>query len=218
MRPHRTWTGAALLLAALGCQQASPPVVPSPVAITGAATLNQPKPAWLAFGDSITQDAFGSPQAWRAVLGADGPLQINAGVRGDTTTTALGRLARVLDDHPQARYVGLAFGTNDVWGRMPLAQFKAQLQAMIDQVRAANKVPVLATIPYSPESELSRLPEYNRAIRELEAANGLNDGPDLYSLVQDNEGYLSPDGVHMTPEGSQAIQRAWAEVASRQPW
>lgn len=218
MRLQRTWTGAAMLLAALGCQQASPPSVPIPVSTVGVATVTQPKPTWIAFGDSITQDAFAATVAWRGVLGADGPVAVNAGVRGDTTTTALSRLGRVLAAHPEARYVGIAFGTNDVWGRMGVEQFRSQVQAMIDRVKAAGKTPVLATVPYSPESALAKLPEYNRAIKELEASNRLPAGPDLYTLVQANASYLSSDGVHMTAEGSQAIQRAWAEVASRLFW
>jgi lysophospholipase L1-like esterase len=242
MRLSPTWLPASLLLLALGCSKAGAPADPPsvPVTIAGGIAVPpaspdatpprapnpvpsglEPRPAgasWLAFGDSLTQDAFGKALAWHEVLGPEGPAPVNAGVWGDTTTSALARLDRVLAEHPEARYVGLAFGTNDAWGRMPVDRFREQLQAMIDRVRAAGKVPVLATIPYSPESELAVLPDYNRAILALQAANGLPAGPDLYRLVQANEGYLQGDGVHMTPEGSQAIQRAWAEVAARLAW
>lgn len=203
------------LLVAMGCQQAGAPVAPAPIAVAGGAAVTANTPTWLAFGDSITQDAFAANVAWRSLLGTDGPQPINAGVRGDTTTTALGRLDGVLRDHPQATHVGVAFGTNDVWGRMTVEQFTMQLQQIVDRVRAAGKVPVLATIPYSPESELARLPEYNRAIARLQASNSLPAGPDLYTLVRDGNDLLGADGVHMTPSGSQAIQRAWADIANR---
>jgi lysophospholipase L1-like esterase len=203
------------LLVAMGCQQAGSPVAPTPIAVAGGAAVTANASTWLAFGDSITQDAFATNVAWRSVLGTDGPQLINAGVRGDTTTTALTRLDGVLRDHPRATHVGVAFGTNDVWGRMTIEQFTMQLQQIVDRVRAAGKVPVLATIPYSPESELAKLPEYNRAIARLQASNSLPAGPDLYALIAADPTLLAPDGVHTTPQGSQAIQRAWAEVASR---
>ncbi|MFN3428903.1 MAG: SGNH/GDSL hydrolase family protein [Candidatus Sericytochromatia bacterium] len=237
MRVFPIWLGACALGLALGCQPAAVQPDPAPVTVAGnspeaagpaiasASTTPVPTPrtpppteapiGWLAFGDSITQDAFALVMAWTEVLGTNGPAPINAGARGDTTTTALTRLDRALADHPNARFVGLAFGTNDAWGRMSVEQFRANMQAMIDRVKAAGRTPVLATIPYSPESELAALPEYNQAIRALEVSNGLPAGPDLYTLTQADESRLMPDGVHLTPAGSQAVQRAWAEVASR---
>jgi lysophospholipase L1-like esterase len=203
------------LLVAMGCQQAGSPVAPTPIAVAGGTAVTANAPTWLAFGDSITQDAFAINVAWRSVLGTEGPQPINAGVRGDTTTTALSRLDGMLRENPQATHVGVAFGTNDVWGRMTVEQFSMQLQQIVDRVRAAGKVPVLATIPYSPESELAKVPEYNRAIARLQASNSLPAGPDLYALVQADQSLLAPDGVHTTPQGAQVIQRAWAEVANR---
>jgi lysophospholipase L1-like esterase len=173
---------------------------------------------WLAFGDSITQDAFAVDLTWKERLGTQAPTPVNAGVRGETTSDALARVDRLLADHPQARYVGVAFGTNDVWGRATVETYRVRMQAIVDRIRAASKVPVLATIPYSPDSELDGLPAFNQAIAELQTANDLPQGPDLYTLIKANESYLRPDGVHMTPEGSQAIQRAWADVAARLSW
>lgn len=225
---------------ALGCQQSGTPVsttvtsLQAPAAVAPATPVPSPRtPApsvapspveiampseWLAFGDSITQDTFAVDLAWKERLGAQGPVPVNEGVRGDTTTNALVRIDEVLAAHPHARYVGVAFGTNDCWGGIPLETYRSQLQTIIDRIKAAGMTPVLATIPYSPDSELAKLPDFNRAIAELRAANGLPEGPDLYALVQANESYLRPDGVHMTPEGSQALQRAWADVAARLSW
>jgi lysophospholipase L1-like esterase len=101
---------------------------------------------------------------------------------------------------------------------MTVEQFTMQLQQIVDRVRAAGKVPLLATIPYSPESELAKVPEYNRAIARLQATNSLPAGPDLYTLIEADPTLLAPDGVHTTPQGSQAIQRAWADVAAKLAW
>lgn len=228
---------AAVYLAfALGCQQASTPVSTTATQLQAPATVapatpvpssRTPAPSplesampseWLAFGDSITQDAFAVDLAWKDRLGPQAPVPVNAGVRGDTTTNALARIDEVLAAHPHARYVGVAFGTNDCWGMIPVETYRTQLQSIIDRIKAAGMTPVISTIPYSPDSELAKVPDYNRAIAALQAANGLPEGPDLYALVQANESFLRPDGVHMTPEGSQALQRAWADVAARLSW
>lgn len=213
-----TWIAMSLLLVALGCQQAGSPSAPTPLTVAGGPAVTAHSATWLAFGDSLTQDAFATNMAWRNLLGENGPAPINAGVRGDTTTTALARLDGALRDNPNARYVGVAFGTNDVWGRMTVEQFTMQLQQIVERVKAAGKVPVIATIPYSPESALARLPDYNRAIARLQASNGLPEGPDLYALILADPTLLGPDGVHTTAAGSQAVQRAWATVAAGLAW
>ena len=219
MRVRRRWAGLLALAAALGCHS-SPfvPLTPAGAGPSGGPVVTQSKPTWLAFGDSLTQDAFAVNLAWKEVLGPEGPAPINAGVRGDMAGAALARPDRLLAAHPEARYVGVAFGTNDASGRVPLDAFQAQLQALVERIRKSGKQAVLATVPYSPDSDLGRLPEYNRVIKAVEAANGLPPGPDLYALVEAHPEYLAPDGVHMTPQGNQALQRAWAEVAARLDW
>src|SRR5690606_18360081 len=119
----------------------STPVAASGGPPGGAAVTTSPQ--WLAFGDSLTQDAFAVNMAWKEVLGPAGPAPVNAGVGGDLAGGAIGRLDALLAAHPRARYVGVAFGTNDASGRVPLAVFEAQLQTMVDRIRAAGKEAVL---------------------------------------------------------------------------
>jgi hypothetical protein len=110
MRVLTLGMAAMIGLTAFGCGQSPSPVVPTSVGSPAAAPPASPLPSrpessmprrlWIAFGDSITQDAFAADLAWRGVLGEEGPSFVNAGVRGDTTINALARLDEVLAANP----------------------------------------------------------------------------------------------------------------------
>jgi lysophospholipase L1-like esterase len=108
--------------------------------------------------------------------------------------------------------VGLAYGTNDATFAVPIASFKATLQAMIDQIVASGRTPMLARTPYDLNGQL---PNYVRAIDELTAANGLVPGPDLYTWFRDHRNEIGPDTVHPTVAGQASIQRLWGEAIAR---
>ena len=62
--------------------------------------------------------------------------------------------ARHIDEwlarNPDARFWALGYGTNDAAGDAgDPSRFKANLQTIIDRVRAAGRVPILATIPFA---------------------------------------------------------------------
>jgi lysophospholipase L1-like esterase len=62
--------------------------------------------------------------------------------------------------------------------RVPLADYRRNLQAFVDEARAAGVVPVLLTRPFvgtsdDPNSWLHLAPAYNEAVREAAAANGV---------------------------------------------
>src|SRR4051812_16688077 len=135
MNQRPFWILGIAALLAIGCQPAGTPVVPTSLGAPVAATTPEPQAGptrtpvnmptapistrtWLAFGDSITQDAFAADVAWRGVLGTGAPAFVNEGVRGDTTVNALARVDAVLAAHPEATVVGVAFGTNDIYGRV----------------------------------------------------------------------------------------------------
>lgn len=192
----------AAALAGLGCA-GSP---------TAAAVDKSP---WLAFGDSITQDAFSSPQAWNQVWAGQAPAVINAGARGQTSTYAAGEIRPLLASHPDVRRIGLAFGTNDVLKGNTPESFKTMMDVAIQRMKEAGATPMVATIPYSPLPAMQKVGAFNQALKALEQQHGLPAGPDLYTwFLQHPEG-IGPDGVHMTTEGNMAIQRLWAEALQR---
>jgi acyl-CoA thioesterase I len=95
------------------------------------------------FGDSLSEGLAISPrQAWPMLLVEKlrpiGPnfRVINVSASGSTTEGGLRRLPPHLE-HPIDIFV-LELGINDAWRGVPVEQIRANLQSMIDQVKARN--------------------------------------------------------------------------------
>ena len=99
----------------------------------------------VAFGDSLTA-GFGlsRKQAYPALIsekmGAAGYEfeVVNAGSSGDTTMGGLRRLPAILRAHKKIDIFILELGINDAFRGVPIDQIRANLQAIIDQVRARH--------------------------------------------------------------------------------
>lgn len=202
----------------------SPSPAPAPEAAPASATSPSRPPApspvpaaWLAYGDSITFDAFRELDGWaEAFAPAAAPEVRNAGVPGMTSLAAQLRLDALLATHPAANPVGLAFGTNDVYaGIEPVEAFIARLREMALRVRAGGRTPMLARIPWSPLERMGALEAYNEAIAQLERELGLAPGPDLYAWFREHPEQLAADGIHPRDEGGAAIRRLWAQALQR---
>ncbi len=63
---------------------------------------------------------------------------VNAGSSGDTTAGGLERLAAILRAHKKIDIFILELGINDAFRGVPIDQIRANLQAIIDQVRARH--------------------------------------------------------------------------------
>jgi lysophospholipase L1-like esterase len=102
----------------------------------------------LALGDSLT---FGSGAAAAATYPSrlaelTGWHVVNAGVPGDTSAQARRRLAQLLAEHaPKA--VLLSIGGNDFLRQVPEGETRANVAAMLDEIRAAGAQPVLIAVP-----------------------------------------------------------------------
>jgi len=97
----------------------------------------------VALGDSLTA-GFGlsRKQAWPALVaekmraaGYDFEV-VNAGSSGDTTAGGLRRLPAILRAHKKIDVFILELGINDAFRGTPIDQIRANLQAIIDQVRS----------------------------------------------------------------------------------
>jgi acyl-CoA hydrolase len=102
----------------------------------------------LALGDSLT---FGTGAAG----GSDYPTRlaeltgwkvVNAGVPGNTSAQARERLSPLLGEH-SPRLVLLSIGGNDFLRQVPEGETRADLAAMLDEIRAAGAQPVLIAVP-----------------------------------------------------------------------
>jgi len=102
----------------------------------------------LALGDSLT---FGSGAAADAayparLAGLTGWQVVNAGVPGNTSAQAHDRLAPLLAEHAP-RLVLLSIGGNDFLRQVPEEQTRANIAAMLDEIRTAGAQPVLIAVP-----------------------------------------------------------------------
>jgi acyl-CoA thioesterase I len=177
--------------------------------------------SWLFFGDSITAFAYDRDtpadqpsfaENIHALYPGYFPALINGGIGGETTNDGLRRLATALQLNPDYHYVGIGYGTNDAWSNaLSPAQFRTNLQSMIDRIVAAGRVPVLARIPFSPDGNHTTLDLHNQVIDQLTQQNRLLPGPDFYAWFQAHPEQLT-DQVHPGPAGRVAMNRLWAEA------
>ena len=176
--------------------------------------------SWLFLGDSITACAMGN--AWgtsfaerlHALDDRFFPVQQNGGIGGLNSRDGRTHVRAWLAGNP-ARFVPVAFGTNDAWGQPnDLQAYEQNIRYMLDAVLEAGKIPVLPTIPYAADPHAGRCTaQYNDVIHRIYADRStLLHGPDLYTFFRTHPQYLSTDGVHPSEDGYEAMRRLWAET------
>jgi lysophospholipase L1-like esterase len=164
-------------------------------------------------GDSITQGSWvassnfqGTSFPLYAMLSSGGRLltAANAGVSGDTTAGMLSRFdTDVAPVGPTA--VVLLGGTNDMAGTVTLAQYAANVRAIVAKTRALGAVPVLCTIPpNNTTARHAKINTWNAWMRYFASGQGIT-VVDFYGLLADpvSGNYLSTyagDGTH--PNGA----------------
>ena len=177
--------------------------------------------SWIFFGDSITAgsmvNAYGTGFA-SFVNQLDSrffPVQENGGIGGISSRDGKANIDKWLSTSP-AKYVSIAYGTNDAWGNPNNAQsYYENTKYMIDAVLNAGKVPVLPKIPYATNPDVgSNTGYYNAMIDKLYSEYGdkLVHGPDFDEFFRNNTWGLGDDGVHPNSDGYEAMRKLWAET------
>jgi lysophospholipase L1-like esterase len=176
---------------------------------------------WFLFGDSIVANCMGhSGNAADNFINRVGaktgvfPAEQNAGMPFWTSADGLKHLPAMLELF-HGLYVTIALGTNDAAGNADPARFYANMEKLVELVSAAGKVPVVPTIPWSRDPVHARsIPELNAQIRKLYQKNPhVIPGADLYALFSQRQDLISPDNVHPSKEGCQAMRDQWADSA-----
>ncbi|HEU0026299.1 MAG TPA: SGNH/GDSL hydrolase family protein [Ktedonobacterales bacterium] len=144
------------------------------------------------------------------------PVMLDEGFGGWSSSGAAQQISTWLALNPDIHYWLLGWGTNDALNMLNPAVFHDNMQYLIDAIKAAGHVPVLARIPAmhlpgdrgaATDAEIRAL---NAQIDALTQANHLISGPDLYTLVsQRPTTYLLDDGIHPAPAGAAAMNNAW---------
>jgi lysophospholipase L1-like esterase len=186
----------------------------------GAAGDGKPEDTWFFLGDSITAGAFTrtfNTNDFDRVISAAAPgftpAYLNGGISGETASEGLARLERVLTEIPDVSHVLIGYGTNDSWGSQSVESvgFENSMNALVDRVLEADKVPILARIPYASTAHAT-LPDFNAVIDRITADRGLPCGADLYGHFLLHPDELAADGVHPATAGYSSMNRVWAEA------
>lgn len=165
---------------------------------------------WAIAGDSITQqgalhDNTGGG-TFAQLVNAQSPSFFPAfdswGIGGFTSSNALTYFATWLTLTP-ARYITLNYGTNDanLGGTGFDTTFKGNMIAMIEQILAAEKIPVIPLIPWGRTPNLlANVPTLNAIIQNLYLTYPqIIPGPDFYSYYLANQPLINTtDNIHPT--------------------
>lgn len=178
-----------------------------------------------AIGDSITAGIYIQEpgvgilvkQSWfaRDVCDEGLPYSYNAAVPGETTRQLRDRVDDALRHHP--RVVVVLAGTNDVLQSVPPTFSVRQVRTIVDRLRRARVIPLLATIP--PQAGRAKHVEaLNRALEGLASAERLG-LIDFHRVLSTRDGAYKPgfstDGIHPSNAGAEVMARAAAPVLKR---
>ncbi|OGS27755.1 MAG: hypothetical protein A2297_02260, partial [Elusimicrobia bacterium RIFOXYB2_FULL_48_7] len=143
------------------------------------------------------------------------PVMINAGIGGETSNEWR---YRVFDDalaaNPDMRYWCIGLGGNDYYWEChtSTAFYRKNMQYLIDRIKIAGRVPVLANTGYNAAVMNNYIPVFNQVVNELAAENGLMQGPDLYSAQLGHYPEYYDDVTHPNGLGSLLINRLWSDA------
>jgi lysophospholipase L1-like esterase len=172
------------------------------------------------FGDSITRgwgsDTGGYPPRLSDLLNNNNRPSIvsNFGKDSETTYEGSERFDSVLAAFP-ANFILIQEGTNDVLIGISSFTGGYNLQKMVDKAKAANVIPVLATLPSTDRNggETVIPNDWNPMIKNLAATNKIA-VVDIYAATLPNWSANFPDGVHPNDTGYQIIADTWYAALS----
>jgi lysophospholipase L1-like esterase len=177
---------------------------------------------WAFVGDSITCETAdrGTPRrpAFVDQIAARHPgyrpATLNVGLARYKTFEVLAKLDQLLALNPDAHVWAILIGSNDGTPAM----VRDALGPLVERLRAAGKVPIVARIPFQTKYDQDYVAAKNVALDEAVRAAGLAPGPDLYGWFKAHPERLR-DGLHPDDAGTIELNRMWAEaVAPLYPW
>lgn len=183
-----------------------------------------PEQLVLAFGDSLyagygLQPGQSLPDALQAKLRAEGlnATFVNAAVSGDTTAAGRQRLAFVLDNlDRKPDLVILGLGGNDMLRQIPPAETRANMEAMLQEIRRRG-IPVMLTgMVAAPNLGPDYAAGFNRIWPELAREYDAELYPFILEGVVVDPALMLPDRIHPNAEGVERISTRMAPLVIAQ--
>ncbi len=187
---------------------------------TKAAAIPADAPLVIAFGDSLYAGYQLGPKEGlapqlQAALAADGVVARvqNAGVSGDTTQAGRQRLNFVLDNAKvKPALVLLGLGGNDMLRGIQPAQTRANLDAMLAELKKRDIPVVLTGMMASPNMGSDYAKAFNPIYPELAAKYDASLYPFILDNVVTNKALMLGDNVHPNAKGVGVIVEGLAPL------
>lgn len=205
---------AAFLQVALlaGCDRAAVSDRPDPkskVASSASVAVQGPERLILAFGDSLyagygLKAGESLPAKVEQQMRAQGvnAKVVNAGVSGDTTLAGRSRLNFALDNLPRKPdLVLLGLGGNDVLRQIPVAETRANMTAMLDELKRRDIPVVLTGMRAPPNLGLDYARPFDAIYTDLARQYGASLDPFVLAGVIGDRQLMLPDGIHPNARG-----------------
>jgi acyl-CoA thioesterase-1 len=133
---------------------------------------------------------------------------VNAGLSGDTTAGGRARLDWLLADDPS--HVVLALGANDGLRAVPVAEMKANLEAMLRRLAEAEVPTLLAGMRAPPNLGEDYAERFEAAFRDLAERFDVAFYPFLLKGVAARPELNQPDGIHPNAAGVELmVENIW---------
>lgn len=174
----------------------------------------------VAFGDSLTsgfniEPGHSYPDYLQKQLEAKKQAfrVVNAGIAGETTTDALGRVAGVLAEKPAV--VIVEFGGNDGLRGLPVATTRANLDRILETVKQSGAKIVLAGMRLPPNYGPDYIKPFEKMYPELAAKHGATLIPFLLAGTAGNPELMQQDGIHPNDEGNRIVADTVFQILQR---
>lgn len=193
------------------------PVATPPVAMRG------PERLILAFGDSLfagyglkSGESLPAQIEQRLRQQSTNAKIVNASVSGDTTLAGRNRLAFALDKLPRKPdLVLLGLGGNDVLRQIPVAETRANMTAMLDELKRRKISVVLTGMRAPPNLGPDYAGPFDVIFTELARQYDASLDPFVLAGVIGNRQLMLPDGVHPNAKGIDVMATRIAPIVAQ---
>lgn len=210
-----TLAGLFAAVLAVGCGQpdresAAAPAIPAVTAPATAPTPVVARPRIVAFGDSLTagygvQKNESYPAVLQRMLDERGYVYevVNSGVSGETTAGGRRRIDKALDG--DVRIAIIALGGNDGLRGLPVADLRANLEAMVDAAKAKGAKVLIAGMEAPPQMGDAYTRDFREVFRVVAKERGVELLPFLLEGVAGEPELNQADSIHPNPEGARHV-------------